>query len=683
MLNKITSAQIGSVNVKSTPGSRLMGTVSENKNVFDKLPEMIADNINLVIDALQASTYGDSGADNISITPISGISGTTVQSILESIKTFLDDTYNQGVVDGKLDEKADKTTVNQSIKTVELDSNTGVLTFTKQDGTQTTIDTMLEKIVTNFEFDSETQSLVFTASDGTINRVSIAEFITNNEFADSPQIAFAVTNGIVKATIKDGSITDAMLSSALKTVLEGYRDAANASAANASASATNARDYADSASSSKDTATQQASLASTKAAEAQRSAANAQSSAETASKKAAEASASASNASSSAGTATIKATEAATSATSASGSANVAAQKSTDSFASATKSESYAVGGTGSRTGENADNAKYYKEQTEEIKAETMTAKNAAETAKASAETAKTTAETAASNALTSAANAQKSADTAATKATEASNSAASALTAKQAAEQARDEAQDIAGGDYATNAAFNAHTSDAAKHVTSDEKLLWNNKVSAEPGMGLSANDYTDADKAKVDAALISGGTVTVAELPSLPAGSNKIGSVSVDNLPTIPASNWTMQKISDLETKIGTIIDKIGNNSTNKIIVTKGYHFFGSGEPPLTPDGATDTYTITETNSNIVKIDGIYNNTDKKIYLNFKDNNLSLNLFGDSQFYLDKGEKLEDFSGNFSEIRIDLEHASLGAVYVIAKIETDKNNLSNIGGI
>ena len=50
---------------------------------------------------------------------------------------------------------------------------------------------------------------------------------------------------------------------------------------------------------------------------------------------------------------------------SASESASTATNKATESANSATLSESYAVGGTGSRTGEDTDNSFYYKQQTE------------------------------------------------------------------------------------------------------------------------------------------------------------------------------------------------------------------------------------------------------------------------------------------------------------------------------
>lgn len=663
MIKKITTSDINGVNVKSTSGSRLIGTVQENKHVFDKLPELIASAINEIVDALLASADGDSGADNIHITPITGIAGTTVQSILESIKAALDDTYNQEYVNGKLDEKADKTTVAQSIKEVSLNSDNGVLTFTRQDGTAYAIDTMLEKIVTNFAYDGTTQSLVFTASDGTVNRVSVAEFITNNEFVDSAQIDFSVTGGIVTATIKDACITDNMLASALRTALEGYKDAAGVSAANAAASEANVRSYASNASASANTATQKASDAATKASEAAASAVSASTSASTATTKAKEASDSAKSALSSATTATTKASEASSSASSASDSAILSGQKSTAAHASAVKSESYAVGGTSSRTGEDADNAKYYKEQallhkqaseTAKQAAETarteaenlasdssssatnaaasavtarqksdeasaqakksesyaiggtgtrtgedtdnakyykeqsgiakdgaVTAKNASETAKSNAETAAAsaltsknesqknadtakleateaaasatdaassaaTATTKASEAATSASNASESAKTATTKATEASASASDALTAKIAAEQARDEARDIAGGDYATNTALTTHTANTDIHITAQKKESWDNKVDAVPGKGLSSNDYTDAEKNKLSRIAEEANKYTH---PSYTAKASDLYKVTVDGAGHVSAATKVVKKdITDL---------------------------------------------------------------------------------------------------------------------------------------
>ena len=488
MLEKITTQNISANNVKSTPGQRLTGTVSENKNVFDKLPELIAAAVNAIVDALQSATDGNSGADCINITPISGASGTTVQAILETLKAMLDDVYTKASVDDQLNEKADKTTVNLSVKSVSLVPETGVLVFTRQDGSTFQIDTLMEKILVNFSYEQTTQTLVFTASDGTVQRISIAEFVTVNEFVNSDTVSFSVSeSGTVTANIKEGSITDEALSSALKTALIAYRDAAQTAATNAAASEANAGQYAATAAASATTAIQKA--------------------------------------------------------TDATAAADNAAASDSSAAAAAKLSQSYAVGGTNSRVGEDTDNAKYYKEQaalsasnaaTSESNAaasattasqKATAAAGSAASASGAAATASQKADAAAtseSNAAASASTASAAATAAATKANEASTSemaaanfasaadssktaaatsATAAAAAQAATEQARDEAQEAAGGDFVLNTTFNAHANDTTKHITTSERTAWNNKVDKVFGKGLSTNDYNDTEKAKVAA--------------------------------------------------------------------------------------------------------------------------------------------------------------------------------------
>lgn len=112
--------------------------------------------------------------------------------------------------------------------------------------------------------------------------------------------------------------------------------------------------------------------------------------------------------------------------------------------ASAKTSESYAKGGTGTRTGEDADNAKYYSAQ--------------AQTARTAAEAAKTSAESAAQTAGGEADRAKSEADRAA----------------------------EIVGGDYATQTEFTTHATDEAKHTTAAEKQAWNGK--AAPARNITA---------------------------------------------------------------------------------------------------------------------------------------------------------------------------------------------------
>ena len=59
--------------------------------------------------------------------------------------------------------------------------------------------------------------------------------------------------------------------------------------------------------------------------------------------------------------------------------------------------------------------------------------------------------------------------------------------------------------GDYAkeqgewVGEASDAHINDNVRHITSEERAGWNNKVDKVEGKGLSTNDYTDAEKAKL----------------------------------------------------------------------------------------------------------------------------------------------------------------------------------------
>lgn len=117
-----------------------------------------------------------------------------------------------------------------------------------------------------------------------------------------------------------------------------------------------------------------------------------------------------------------------------------AATSESNAAASATKSQSYATGGTNSRTGEDTDNAKYYSQQSAQSQSAAAT----------SADTANTKAEEAAASAATaktSADNAAGSANLANEKANSAANSATIAVSNSNAAQQ------------YASNAAASADT--------------------------------------------------------------------------------------------------------------------------------------------------------------------------------------------------------------------------------
>lgn len=137
------------------------------------------------------------------------------------------------------------------------------------------------------------------------------------------------------------------------TLAQGYKESASASASDASL-------FANSANAS-------AGIAQLSAISASTSETNAETFANSASTSATNAYSSEQNASASATSASQSATSASNSATSASASATTAGGHEDNALIHATRSESFAIGGTGTRTGEDTDNAKYFKDRCEQI----------------------------------------------------------------------------------------------------------------------------------------------------------------------------------------------------------------------------------------------------------------------------------------------------------------------------
>lgn len=133
--------------------------------------------------------------------------------------------------------KADNDNLLLAIKSITFDEDTGIFTFIRFNDTIITIDTLLEKVVTNWDYDDNPsspnyQKLIITTQDGTIKYIDLSALITQYEFDNSTSISFSVdTNGRVSAEIIDGSITEQKLSLAYKAQLDqkvldaqGYAD---------------------------------------------------------------------------------------------------------------------------------------------------------------------------------------------------------------------------------------------------------------------------------------------------------------------------------------------------------------------------------------------------------------------------------------------------------------------------
>ena len=293
--------------------------------------------------------------------------------ILNKINGGLDEVDRRVVVHNTT--KFDTSEAQLLVKDVSLNEESGVLTVLYYNGSTVTYSSLLGKLAVNFDFNEETQKLMIYLSNGERKEVDLSSFIAEYEFVDTETVNFRVSGaGKVSAIIKEGSIQE-------KHLRPDYLADIRMESSNAQTSATRAEE-------SKTEAAALASVAREKAGEASASAENAAESAAVAAQKSTEANASAinaadseTNAGKSAAAASGKAMEASSSAEDAANSASVASEKASAALESemnsaesennadayANKSKSYSVGGTGTRPGEDLDNAKYYYQQSKII----------------------------------------------------------------------------------------------------------------------------------------------------------------------------------------------------------------------------------------------------------------------------------------------------------------------------
>lgn len=291
---KTLTSERNAAYVKSNQGRRLNGTVEQNKDAFDKFPQLNMDKHNELVDLLIALG-------------------------LDSISTDISSRYTKKETNTKISEET-----TDLIKTISYTKGDGKFKITTKGGVVTEIDTDLEKIPASFELmeiDGKTY-LRITNQDGTYTQTEVTSLLNVYSFSDSDTIDFTESPKYsVTAIVKPNSITLDHLSLAAVSTLEGYVSAAAGSANSAAGSATAAETSANNAS----TFNQSAKGYSESAAASKASASE--------------------------------------SATSAGNAATIANQRANAADNSAILSQSYAKGGTGTRVGEDADNAKYYMEQ--------------------------------------------------------------------------------------------------------------------------------------------------------------------------------------------------------------------------------------------------------------------------------------------------------------------------------
>ncbi len=102
-----------------------------------------------------------------------------------------------------------KGNVEGSITSVELDNNTGIFTFTKNNGEEIRVDTLLEKVIVNFRFDKERQALILISEDGTEQEVELGALLSLYQGTDGTEITVTVDrNNNIGASIKAGAVTE-------------------------------------------------------------------------------------------------------------------------------------------------------------------------------------------------------------------------------------------------------------------------------------------------------------------------------------------------------------------------------------------------------------------------------------------------------------------------------------------
>lgn len=247
-------------------------------------------------------------AQQVPVNPITGVDGGYVQPVLTDLKKQIDNKINEIVARDIFETKAD---AGLHIVNVVVNEDTGVFTFYRNNGTTFTVDTNLEKIAMNWVFNSTTQKLILTLADGTTQEVDLSAFITETEFKNSDSITFSVSGHVVAAAVNPTYMN--AISSAV-TSAQHYASEAQNSATTAIQQALDAKSSSDNAKDYMDEATAQS----------------------------------------------VKAKEYASSASSSKANA-AASERAALNYAKT--AQSYAIGGSGIRTGEDTDNAFYYSEQ--------------------------------------------------------------------------------------------------------------------------------------------------------------------------------------------------------------------------------------------------------------------------------------------------------------------------------
>lgn len=115
--------------------------------------------------------------------------------------------------------KAELSLVNTLVKEITLDTETGILTVTQQNGSVATYDLAIEKVVANFDI-NDNNELVLTLADGTQKVIDLTRFVYSVDSTST--ISMKILNRTITAEIVDGSVTMHKLDASIQMELRQY-----------------------------------------------------------------------------------------------------------------------------------------------------------------------------------------------------------------------------------------------------------------------------------------------------------------------------------------------------------------------------------------------------------------------------------------------------------------------------
>ena len=138
-------------------------------------------------------------------------------------------------------DKAEKSEVDTLVQSVTADTQTGILTVSLKNGTVTTYDLAIEKVVVNFTI-NDNNELVLELADGEQIVIDLTRFVYS--VASTATVSMQITNRTITAQVVDGSITLDKLERSVMSTLRQYMLDAQTAATSAEQYYTASRSWA-------------------------------------------------------------------------------------------------------------------------------------------------------------------------------------------------------------------------------------------------------------------------------------------------------------------------------------------------------------------------------------------------------------------------------------------------------